>query len=132
LESKGDAKPLIRFGDVVKDFMMHVIYATNKIQDRNPDAVKRFLAAWFETVKFMKVNKEETMKTYLKVSKVPEFAASKNYDGAIGMFTTEGYFDPASLKVLAKSYVDLKQLESEPDMTKLYTEAFLPPKKPGS
>jgi len=132
LEDKGEAKPLIRFGDVVKDFMMHVIYATNKIQEKNPDAVKRFLAAWFETVKYMKSHKAETLKIYTQLSKVPEFAASKNYDGAIDMFTTEGYFDPVSLKVLAKSYVDLKQLDSEPDMSKLYTEAFLPPKRPGS
>jgi len=128
LESKGEAKPLIRFGDVVTNFMMHVIYATNKIQEKNPDAVRRFLSAWFDTVKYMKTHKAETLKTYLKVAKVPEFAASKNYDGAIDMFTTDGHFDQESLKVLAKSYVDLKQLPSEPDMTKLYTEAYLPPR----
>ena len=132
LEDKGEAKLLIKFGDRVRDFMMHAIYATNKITEKNPDAVKRFLAAWFETIQYMKAHKAETLKVYMQVSKVPEFAASKNYDGAMDMFTTEGYFDAKSLAVLAKSYVELKQLEAEPDMTKFYTEAFLPPRKPGS
>jgi len=132
LEDKGEAKLLVKFGERVKDFMMHAIYATNKIQEKNPDAVRRFLAAWFETIQYMRTHKAETLKTYIQLSKVPEFAASKNYDGAIDMFTTEGYFDQTSLKVLAASYVELKQLDSEPDMTKLYTEAFLPPRKPGS
>jgi len=43
LEDKGEAKLLVKFGDRVKDFMMHAIYATNKIQEKNPDAVRRFL-----------------------------------------------------------------------------------------
>jgi hypothetical protein len=42
------------------------------------------------------------------------------------MFSDTGRFDPAALATLAKSYVELKLLPSEPDMSKLYTEAFLP------
>jgi hypothetical protein len=43
------------------------------------------------------------------------------------MFSDTGRFDPKATAVLAKSFVDLKLLPSEPDMTKLYTEKFLPP-----
>ena len=132
LQEKGEAKPLIRFGDVVKDFMMHAIYATNKFADKSPEVTRRFLAAWFETIQYMRNHKAETVASYSKLSKVPAPAAAKQYDAAIEMFTTEGRFDKTSLDVLAKSFVELKQLDSEPDMTKFYTEQFLPPKRPGS
>ena len=42
------------------------------------------------------------------------------------MFSDTGKFDPKALAVLAKSFVELKTLPTEPDMSKLYTEAFLP------
>lgn len=47
------------------------------------------------------------------------------------MFSDTGKFDPKALAVLAKSYMDLGVLPKEPDikepdMSKLYTEAFLP------
>ena len=42
------------------------------------------------------------------------------------MFTDNGHFDPAALTVLSRSFVEMKTLPDEPDMSKLYTEAFLP------
>jgi hypothetical protein len=42
------------------------------------------------------------------------------------MFSDDGRFKPSALKVLAKSFVALKLLPAEPDMSQLYTEAYLP------
>jgi hypothetical protein len=42
------------------------------------------------------------------------------------MFSDDGKFNPKALSTLAKSYVELKVLPAEPDMGKLFTEAFLP------
>ena len=42
------------------------------------------------------------------------------------MFTDDGHFDPKALAVLRRSFVEMKILPAEPDMSKLYTEAFLP------
>ena len=128
LESKNEAKLLVNFGDVVTDFMMHVIYATDKFIARDPDSVRKFLAAWFETIQYMRTHKPETLAVYTKVSKVPEDIASRTYDSTIGIFTTDGHFKESTLKVLAASYVELKQLDTEPDMRKLLTEEFLPPR----
>jgi hypothetical protein len=52
----------------------------------------------------------------------------KTYDELMPMFSNDGRFDPKALDTLAKSYVELKVLPSKPDMTSLYTEAFLPRK----
>ena len=126
LESKNEAKLLVNFGDIVTDFMMHVIYATDKFIARDPDSVRKFLAAWFETIRYMKTHKAETLAVYTKVSKVPNDIASRTYDSTIGIFTTDGHFKDSTLKILAASYVELKQLDHEPDMRKLLTEEFLP------
>ena len=43
------------------------------------------------------------------------------------MFDSDtGRFDPKALAVLARSFVQMGQLPAEPDMSKLYTEKFLP------
>ena len=44
------------------------------------------------------------------------------------LLTEKGLVDPKALDVLSKSYVELKVLGEEPDVSKLYTEAFLPRK----
>jgi NitT/TauT family transport system substrate-binding protein len=126
LEEKGEAKLLLNFGDYVKDFMMHVIYATDKYMAANPDGVRKVLAGWFDTIDYMQKHKTETVRTYMRVSKLPESIASRTFDDVMPIFTRDGHFVDSQLKVLARSYVDLKQLETEPDMRKLLTEQFLP------
>jgi hypothetical protein len=42
------------------------------------------------------------------------------------MFSDDGKFNPKAMAVLARSYVELKILPAEPDMSKWTTEAFLP------
>ena len=48
------------------------------------------------------------------------------YDELMPMFSDTGRFDPKALAVLRKSFVEMKTLPQEPDMSTLYTEAFLP------
>ena len=42
------------------------------------------------------------------------------------MFSNDCKFDAASLANLKRAFVDQKLVETPPDMSKLYTEAFLP------
>ena len=128
LEEKGEAKLLLNFGDIVKDFMMHVIYATDKFIAKDPASVKAFLAAWFETIGYMKTHKAETLATYKRVSKIPDSIAERTHGSVMPIFTTDGHFIKSQLDALAKSYVELKQLDAEPDMSKFIDERFLPPR----
>jgi len=125
LEKRGEARILVRFNHI-KDFHIHVIFATNKILARNPEAVRKFLAGWFETIAFMRKNKAETVKIAMAVMKKDEDITSKTYDDIMPMFSDTGRFDPKALETLRKSYVTLKLLPKEPDMSTLYTEAYLP------
>jgi ABC-type nitrate/sulfonate/bicarbonate transport system substrate-binding protein len=128
LEQAGEGRILMRFGQLVKDFHIHVIFATDKVIAGKPEALRAFLKGWFEAIAFMRANKAETIAIAKEVMGKDEAVTAKTYDELMPMFSDDGKFDPKALAVLAKSYVELKVLTEEPDPAKLYTEAFLPRK----
>ena len=117
---------LLPASDVVKVFMIHAIYASNKLVQERPDPIRRFLKAWFETIAFMRKNKAETVRITRTVTNFPQDVEEQEYDIVMPMFSTDGRFDPAALAVLRRSFVDLHLLDAEPDLTPYYTETFLP------
>jgi ABC-type nitrate/sulfonate/bicarbonate transport system substrate-binding protein len=127
LENRSEGRILVRFGDL-QDFIVHVIYATDKLIATRPDAIRGFLRGWFETIAFMRKNKAETVAIAKDVIDKDEDIVSRTYDEVMPMYSDDGRFKPSALKVLAKSFVELNTLPTEPDMSKLYTEAFLPAK----
>ena len=128
LERSGDVRILMRFGQLVKDFHIHVIFATNKVIAEKPEALRGFLKGWFDTIAFMRHNKTETVDIAKDVIGKDADITAHTYDELMPMFSDDGKFNPKALAVLAKSYVELKVLPTEPDPKQLYTEAFLPAK----
>jgi ABC-type nitrate/sulfonate/bicarbonate transport system substrate-binding protein len=125
---RGDGRILMRFGDVAKDFIMHVIFATDKSIAQKPDALKAFLQGWFETIAFMRNNKAKSVAIAMQATGTDEKTTNGVYDELMPMFSDNGRFDPKALAVLSRSFVEMKTLPDQPDMSKLYTEAFLPGK----
>jgi ABC-type nitrate/sulfonate/bicarbonate transport system substrate-binding protein len=123
---RGDGRILLRFNDLVKDFILHVIFATDKAIAEQPEALRGFLAGWFETIAFMRKDKAESVEIAAQVMGTDAATAEKIYDELMPMFSDTGHFDPKALAVLRRSFVEMKTLPEEPDMSKLYTEAFLP------
>jgi ABC-type nitrate/sulfonate/bicarbonate transport system substrate-binding protein len=123
---RGDGRILMRFGDVVQHFIMHVIFATDVAIAQKPAALTAFLQGWFETVAFMRANKAKSVAIAMTVMGTDEKITSGIYDELMPMFSNNGRFDPAALKVLSRSFVEMKTLPEAPDLSKLYTEAFLP------
>jgi NitT/TauT family transport system substrate-binding protein len=124
--ARGDGRILMRFGDVAKYFIMHVIFATDNAIAQKPAALAAFLKGWFETIAFMRQNKPKSVAIAMAVMGTDEKTTSAIYDELMPMFTDDGHFDPKALAVLRRSFVEMKILPSEPDMSTLYTEAFLP------
>jgi ABC-type nitrate/sulfonate/bicarbonate transport system substrate-binding protein len=127
LVKRGKARILLRFGNIVNDFHVHVIYATNKLIASKPDAISGFLKGWFETIAFMRSNKAATVAVGARVLHKQADIVSETYDEVMPMFSTDGRFNPKALDTLARSWVDLKILPKAPDLDLLYTQAFLPP-----
>jgi ABC-type nitrate/sulfonate/bicarbonate transport system substrate-binding protein len=125
-QRKGEERLLFSYGDLVKDFHMQVIFATDKVIAEKPDAVGAFMAGWLETIAFVKANKAKTVEIVQQVLGFHPDVLSETYERVVPIYSTDGRFNPRALAVLARSYVELKLLDKEPDMSKLTTDAFLP------
>ena len=126
LELKGAGRTLVSAGDYLPDFHTHVIFASNRFREQNPDVVKRFLAAFYETVALVKNDKQAMVDTGVRVLGVPEAVLSKAYDEQIRMLSDDGRFDDKALDAIAEGLLATKILDEKPDMSALYTEEYLP------
>jgi NitT/TauT family transport system substrate-binding protein len=126
LEENGSGRVLVNFGDLIKPFHVYLLYARKGFAQENPQALRAFLAGWFDTIDYMRSHRAETIAVMRRTADVSEFIATRDYDAMIGMFNATGRFDPAALKVVTRSFVEMGLLPSEPDITPLITEKFLP------
>ncbi|HEY2137025.1 MAG TPA: ABC transporter substrate-binding protein [Xanthobacteraceae bacterium] len=126
LEEEGTGHVLVQFGDIIKTFHIYVIYARKAFAAQNPDAVRAFLAGWFETVDWMRAHRTETIDILRSTAEASPVVATRDYDELIGMFNRTGRFDPKALAVLSRSFVEMGMLPQEPDIKTLITEEYLP------
>ncbi|HEY1505969.1 MAG TPA: ABC transporter substrate-binding protein [Stellaceae bacterium] len=106
------------------------VYASSEMMKSHPDTIRAFLAAWVETTAYISdaSHKAEIVKLESAFTGYSESLVAKEYDIDQGMFTKDCRFDAESLEALKDSFMELKLLSSPPDMSKLYTDAFLPTK----
>jgi NitT/TauT family transport system substrate-binding protein len=126
MEEDGSGRVLVQFGDLIKTFHIYIFYARREFAEKSPDTVRGFLAGWFETIAYMHTHRAETIDIVRRTADVSPALAARDYDELMGMFNRTGKFNPAALAVLARSFVEMATLPSEPDMSKLVTEKYLP------
>jgi NitT/TauT family transport system substrate-binding protein len=126
LEEQHAGRLLLNVSDYVKDLELFVIFASTAIVQQAPAAVRAFLKAWYETIAFMNSHKAETMQVMIEVMGYSPTLAERSYDSLIPLYSTDGKFVPKALDTLLASFADLKLFDKPVDMTKLYTEEFLP------
>jgi ABC-type nitrate/sulfonate/bicarbonate transport system substrate-binding protein len=126
LEEQKIGRFLIPVSDYLGNMSSDTIFASKKLIASDPDAVRGFLAGWFEAVDFMRKNKAETVRIARKMTGFDATVQAREYDQSIPMFSNDGKFDTESLATLKQSFVDLKLLDVVPDLATTYTEAFLP------
>jgi ABC-type nitrate/sulfonate/bicarbonate transport system substrate-binding protein len=112
--------------DIVQDFMIHTIFAADTLVQKNPDAVRRFLQGWFDTIGFMRANRDETVRVSRERTNFSLAVEEKQYDLVMPMFSDNGAFAPGALATIQRSFVDLRLIDKEPDLSKYCTERFLP------
>ena len=126
LESKGEGKMLVNFGDTIKNFVTHVIFATDTMMEKRPDELRGFLKGWYETIAFTRANRDETIRITREITKLPQPIAERVYDIETPMFPVDGHFDRDAVKVVKQSLVDMGAVNSPPSDQALFTEKFLP------
>ena len=125
-EEQKTGRVLVPCADYVQDFIAHAHFASNAMVKDHPDQIRRFLAAWFETIHFMRANRAEAVTIARKYTGFSQTVEEREYDVVMPMFSGDGYFDAKGLDTLRRSLVDLGMVDAEPDMATLYTERFLP------
>ncbi len=126
LELSKRGRLLFPFSDIVHEFLNGAIFASSQIIHDNPDAVRRFLKGWFENIAFMRANKAEAAEIVRTFTKFDPEVESRQYDLVMPMFSTTGKFEPGALTTLQESFVEMGVFATKPDLSKLYTEKFLP------
>ena len=125
-EETKDARFLAPVSSYEGNVASGALYASNALVASHPDAIRAFVAGWIETVDYMRAHKAETVKIESGVNQFDEAVMSREYDLTIGMFTKDCRFDADSLATLKRSFRETRLVEGEPDMAKLFTEAYLP------
>jgi ABC-type nitrate/sulfonate/bicarbonate transport system substrate-binding protein len=126
LEEAGRTRNLILFGDIVKHFYTHVIFATDDMIEKRPDLLRRFLRGWFKTVAFMRTNREFTVKSEQRTIDVKRSVIEKIYDAQIAGFSADGAWDPEAIDVIRASLKELGTLPTVPDAKAIYNDKFVP------
>jgi len=126
MEEKKIGRALAPVSSYIGKITAGTIFASNRLVETNPDVIRAFLAAWLETVRYIKAHKGETVKIESAVTGYSEAVTSRDYDLTIGYFNDDCRFDRTSLDKLKRSFIEMKLLDEPPDMSKLYSEAYLP------
>jgi ABC-type nitrate/sulfonate/bicarbonate transport system substrate-binding protein len=128
LEAKKEWRVITSATPFVDHFITHVFFARNELIAKHPDTIRAFLKGWFETIAFMKAHKDKTVEITAKVLHLDPAVVSRGYDGEIGIFSTDGTFDPKAVAVLKKSFVEMGRLKTEPADSVMFTTQFVPVK----
>jgi ABC-type nitrate/sulfonate/bicarbonate transport system substrate-binding protein len=90
LELSKRGRLLFTASDIARDFVSAAIFASDKLIADNPNAVRRFLKAWFETVSFMRVNRDETNEIAISFTQFSPEVARSEYDLVMPTFSSDG------------------------------------------
>jgi NitT/TauT family transport system substrate-binding protein len=128
LEENKEWRVITSAAPYVDHFITHVFFAREDLIAKRPDAVRAFLKGWFETIAFMKANKDKTVDITSKVINVSPSVVSRAYDEQIAIFSTDGSFDPKGVDVLKHSFIEMGLLKEIPDDKVMFTTEFVPVK----
>ncbi len=130
MEEEGVGRTLVTFENLVPDFHIHVAFASDAFINEHPQELRNFLAAWFESVEYMRTQRPESVTTASEVLNLSPSLAGKLYDDLMPMYNPTGHFNAKALDTLAQAEVDMGEIHAKPNMPALLTEQFLPAAKP--
>jgi len=128
LEEAKEWRVITTAAPFVDHFITHVLFARNELIEKHPESVRRFLDGWFETIAFMKANKQKSVEISAKVLDIRPEIIARAYDEEMPYFSTDGTFDPQAVATLKQSFIDMGLLKEAPADKDLFTTQFVPVK----
>lgn len=126
LERQKKGRLLVPATDFASTLLMYVIFASDRIIAADPAAVRAFVKSWYEAVDFMATHKAAAVAAETKLDGFPQSIDEKEYDLVMPSLSLDGTFPPDAIANTARSFVELKLLPNEPEITKYLTTKFLP------
>ena len=126
LETQNRGRLFIPASQIVNNFLMNVVYSSNKLVAERPDALRLFLKGWYETIAWMRANRAETVTMARKIDGFAQDVEERNYDSVMLSMSSDGKFPADGVEALRHAFVDINLLPAEPDVAKYMTEKFLP------
>jgi ABC-type nitrate/sulfonate/bicarbonate transport system substrate-binding protein len=126
IERLGKGTILMLFGDIVKNFDTHVIFAHDNLIAQRAPVLQRFLKGWFTTVAYMRTHKDASIKTIARVMNVDEEVVAKSYPADMQMMSSNGAFTQAAIDEVRRSVQDLGMIDGTLDPKSMYTSRFVP------
>ena len=128
LEEQKEWRVITSATPFVEQFITHVFFARDELIQKRPEVVRAFLRGWMDTIAYMKANKDKTVEITAKVINVPPSVAARAYDEQIGIFSTDGTFDPKAVAALKASFIEMALLKEVPADDVMFTTQFVPVK----
>jgi ABC-type nitrate/sulfonate/bicarbonate transport system substrate-binding protein len=126
LEEEGKAKILLTFDKVIPDFNFETLFAHNEIIQDEPTLVQRFLKGWYRAARYIKANKDYTVKMMMQKLELPETVATKSYEFQIPLLSLDGTWNLKGWEAVAESLPQLGFTKTVPDPKTLYSTQFVP------
>jgi NitT/TauT family transport system substrate-binding protein len=126
LQKEGKVRILMTADGIVPEYISGMLYASEPLMKDRPDVLRRFLAGWFDTARFIKANKAETIRFTEPDTRMPDDIAAVIYDQEAPTFFTDGRFDLKKLEAVKQSLVETGAVASMPPDEDLIDERFLP------
>ena len=126
VENMGVGRVLMRMDEVTPKWISQMAYATDEtIKTRKPE-LQKVLRGFFQAIKFMRENPEETIKICAKGIGWPEPATRRAYESTRPLLPVDGHFDLEALKVMQDTLLDLGVLKKRLPLEDHYTTEFTP------
>lgn len=125
VEAERLGRIFLHFGDVFPEMGFETMAATEKALREKPDGVKAFMDGWFEAVRYMRANRDYTLKKMVEILELKPEIARKSYDLTMKHLPDGPSLKIRSLQLLAESYVRDGLLPRVPDVGTFYEPRFL-------
>lgn len=125
-EQHGTGRIVLNYGDMLQSFITHVFFARNDLVARRPEELRRFLAGWLQTLGYMRDHRDESVQIEATLLGLDPTIVAKAFPYEMATLSANLSFDPRALAVLSGSFVELGLLPAPPDMSRFYTNEFVP------
>ncbi|MFG1271522.1 ABC transporter substrate-binding protein [Xanthobacter flavus] len=125
IASSGLGRVVVDLGAAMKPNVPDVWVASDEAIAKKPEAVKKFLAAFYGAVRYMQENRAWTIKFIDEATKFGEAVAGEEFDNTVKGLSADGAFKQEWVEESLK-LATLAGMKELPPATSLYTTEFVP------